>query len=150
MSEKTVTFRFRFNNKEGYHPVMRPGQIADIYGHHFIMQDNMDLVCTETVPVEERAAHMKMLQAEVAVGRFTMLRDEEVAKEDPLKGFTDTPDDFYGAGDADELKKRLMGLTPQSAIAKFARDRGITIPGDANTKTAKVNEIVDRVKAMVG
>ena len=150
MSENTVTFRFRFNNKEGYYPVMTPGQVANIYGHQFVMQDNRELVCTETVPIGERAKHMKMLQAEIAVGRFVMLKEDEGAKENPLKDFTDSPEDFFGAGDPEVLKKQLMDLSPQSFLLKFAKDRGIIIPGDAKTKTAKVNEIIDRVKAMVG
>lgn len=150
MAPKTKTFRFQFNNKEGYRPTMRPGQYALIYGHQFVMQENGKLVCTETVPEGEAPAHMKMLQAEVAARRITMLRDEEKAIESSLKIFNDETNDFYGCGDLESLKKKLLALSPTSLIVKFAQDRGITIPTEATTKTAKVNEIIDRVRAMVG
>lgn len=150
MTQKSKTFRFKFNNKEGYHPAMRPGQYANIYGHQFVMQEDGTMVCTETVPEAEAPAHTKMLQAEVAARRITMLRDEETAIESSLKIFSDNVNEFYGMGDLETLKKKLMALSPTSMIVRFAQDRGITIPTEATTKTAKVNEIIDRIRAMVG
>ena len=144
----------------------RPGKKFAAFGHQFEIQPDGSAVAL----VDEA-----FVESEVKAGRYVLVEDQfeenepeldpvidgpdriirnkkdapsEVIVENPLEGFSNDLNNYFGAGSIDELRKKIKALN-KNKMQLFAEKRLQFILPDSMGKARMVTEIVKTIEALI-